>query len=280
MPSEEDVTLDSETGSTVSILDSPELLQGRALRNSQWLAMFMKIYFYSIRNYIITLLKITTPTLFVLLTIIAARAFARVTKLPALPLDRSIYEFRTETVMQRNFTDGSPFIINVMENYQRDVASGPQSAFVRSTDENIVPHLLRIGRHSFAEFTRHFVISASFGEDQIVALFSNQYHHTTAVSLQHTYNALLKEVSGPSYSLRARNYPLPFTTSEGVSLLVYFKRAMLKPNSIADQFLRQPRRHWFPNHVEHGLWNGDCHGPVHHLLHQRRVLESKVTAVR
>lgn len=217
VPSDDDTTMDSETGSTISILDPPELLRGRALRQSQWLAMFMKIYFYSIRNYVITILKIITPTIFVLLTIIAARAFARVTKLPAIPIDMSLYEFRTETVMQRNFTDGSPWIISAMDNYRMQIEDSKFEHRVQSTDENIVSNLLRIGRHGFAEFTRNYVISATFAETQIVALFSNQYHHTPAVTLQHTYNALLKAVAGDRFSISVRNYPLPFTTGESVS---------------------------------------------------------------
>lgn len=215
--SEEDIAMDSETGSTISILDPPEMLRGSALRTSQWLAMFMKIYFYSIRNYWITLLKVITPTIFVLLTILAARAFARVTRLPPLPMDQSIYDFRTETVMQRNFIQGSPFILSVMDNYRRLIEANSSQHNVRTTDENILSHLLRIGRNDFAEFTRNFVISAAFEEARIVALFSNQYHHTPSVTLQHTYNAILKTVAGSDYSVTLRNYPLPFTTSEGVS---------------------------------------------------------------
>lgn len=179
--------------------------------------MFMKIYFYSIRNYVVTLLKIITPTIFVLLTIIAARAFARVTKLPPLPMDLSNYEFRTETVMQRNFTQGSPWIVNAMGHYRRQIEGSEFTRNVRQTDENIVPHLLRIGRHGFAEFTRNYVVSAAFAESRIVALFSNQYHHTPSVTLQYTYNALLKAVAGPEYELSMRNYPLPFTRGESVS---------------------------------------------------------------
>lgn len=215
--SEDDITLDSETGSTISILDPPELLRGRALRNSQWLAMFMKIYFYSIRNYMITILKIITPTIFVLLTIIAARAFARVTTLPSIPMDMSLYDFRTETVMQRNFTGENSFIINVMERYRDSIQDTRYGREVRQTVENIIPHLLRIGRGNFAEFTRNYVISASFAESQIVALFSNQYFHTPSVTLQHIYNALLKATAGPNHHLTLRNSPLPLTRGETVS---------------------------------------------------------------
>lgn len=213
--------MDSETGSTISILDPPEMLRGSALRNSQWLAMFMKIYFYSIRNYMITLLKIVTPTVFILLTIIAARAFARVTILPPIQMDLSLYEFRTETVSQRNFTNNNSFIASVMNQYKSAVRTTHYNNNLRLTDENIDSNLLRIGRHEFAEFTRNFVISASFSEERIVALFSNQYHHTTAVTLQHVYNALLKATAGANHSITVRNYPLPFTTGESVRINYY-----------------------------------------------------------
>lgn len=218
VPSEDDFAMDSETGSTISILDPPELLRGSALRTSQWLAMFMKIYFYSIRNYMITILKILTPTIFILLTIVAARAFARVTKLPALPIDMTTYQFRTETVMQRNFIEDSPLIASVMENYRSLIESSQFQHNVGQTDENIDSHLLRIGRHQFADFTRNYVISGVFGPSRIVALFSNQYHHTPAITLQHTYNGLLRAVAGPQYRLTVRNYPLPFTRGESVRI--------------------------------------------------------------
>lgn len=215
--SEDDITMDSETGSTISILDPPELLRGTELRHSQWLAMFLKIYFYSIRNYLITILKIITPTIFVFLTIIAARAFARVTELPAIPLDISLYNFRTESVMQANFTTPNDFITQVMNNYRRTIEEDSGIRNVHVTQEHIISNLLRVGTNNFAEFTRNYVISASFNPNLIVALFSNQYHHTTAVTMQYVYNALLKQVATPDHSISVRNHPLPFTAGESVS---------------------------------------------------------------
>lgn len=217
VPSEEDINGESETGSTITILDPPDLLQGRQLRNSQWLAMFMKIYFYSIRNWGFTLLKIVTPTIFVLLTVVAARAFARVTRLPDIPVNMTLYDFRTETIVQRNFDPiEAPVMATILNNYRTSLNESGEHRNVRETNEFIIPHLLRIGRNDFAEFTRHYLISASFSEEEIVALFSNQYYHTTAIAVQHIYDAILRSIAGSEFSLRLRNYPMPFTTVEGV----------------------------------------------------------------
>lgn len=208
---------DSEAGSTVSVLDSPRAVSRVALIRNHWYSMFLKHYFYALRNYSTTILKLLTPTIFMLLTMAAISAFDRVRVLPALPIELSLFDFRTHSLIGRNFTGDNELLYKFMDRYASEVERTGAQHTSRRIEEDVGVYLLRIARRDFAKFTRHYVVSASVDEEDIVAWFSNQYYHTAPVSLQLVYNALLAAATNSDkYRLTLRNYPLPFTRTDEV----------------------------------------------------------------
>ncbi|XP_060519226.1 phospholipid-transporting ATPase ABCA3 isoform X2 [Cylas formicarius] len=184
------------------------------LVRNQFKAMFIKKILSTLRSWILSLIQIAIPMIFLIITMAVSKNSGANLDLPpmALDLDRfsgsiSLIEVNSQNALVKRYANA----------YQDVVGSTTET--VRSIRESMmnltrdVPNLVR----------RHYVIGASLGDSSVsndnytfgpdfTAYFNNDPYHTPAIALAHALNTMYRVMLNcTDCGIDFVNYPLPFS---------------------------------------------------------------------
>lgn len=184
-----------------------DLLTGWKLRQNQILAMLLKKTISTARSWMLLLIQILIPALFLIITIVVERSVDRNRDLPELELTLDSYD-RPITVLSESGTY-QPGYVEILEEENRlyeDIESKNMSDYIiqKTIDET---SLVR----------QRYILGTTFEGDSIKAWFNNEPYHSPPLALAMAVNSVVRTKLNSSYNIHLTNYPLPFTINSRVS---------------------------------------------------------------
>lgn len=153
------------------------------------------------------------------MTILIVQTWAGGRDLPPYHISFSSYKTAV-TVLQVDydeFTSNSSINKKIADEYV-NLFKTSESYILKTTTENIDSYLLKLSRLILPEINQKYLIGATITEDNITIRYNNQPFHTSPLSLNVLYNAILAAHGCKNCSVEVYNKPLPFTTQSRVSL--------------------------------------------------------------
>ncbi|XP_018330699.1 ATP-binding cassette sub-family A member 3 [Agrilus planipennis] len=185
-------------------LGYPKYLTGCALWRNQFLVMFLKRVLSTYRSWVLMLIQILVPVLFLIIAMIVGRLYDRTSDLPSLPITLSRYNNPVTLISGTSENNYYNSYLNVMNSQNQK--------YIETGSGNLSEVILQETASNTAVFRRRYIVSASFNTNNtIVAWFSNIPYHGAPLSLNLVMNSIIKQELGSDYEIRINNYPLPFT---------------------------------------------------------------------
>lgn len=211
-------TDDFGSTSTCNYADDIPLLSGATLVQNQIIAMFKKKYLQTIRSWLLLLLQILIPVIFLIITILAGRERAIFNDLPPMLVTLDSYE-EPVTVLQTNSSaEPTEFAYRIAAEYQNMSLSLNTVLNVISTD--MEEHILEKYSDTYARVNSRYIAGASITNDtNITAWFNNQPYHGAPLTVNLVHNAVIRARLGADYSIHVTNAPLPFATKSRFEML-------------------------------------------------------------
>ncbi|CAH0549210.1 unnamed protein product [Brassicogethes aeneus] len=200
---------------TVHISYTGERRKGFKLTRNQFRAMFMKKFLSSIRSWIILLIQILLPIIFLLQILIANYMSGRQQlALPELKLNLDNFA-SPKTIVQVD--DESPY-----SNTFLDIV-GRESEIEKTKD--ITDTALRLREENNKEFKFHYVVGAYFEKKDkqsiINVYFNNDPYHSPGIASSLAWETVYKVLLNCSHcSLKFANHPLPYSTKTMMNQLM------------------------------------------------------------
>ncbi|CAH0549211.1 unnamed protein product [Brassicogethes aeneus] len=190
---------------TIQISYAGERRKGFKLTCNQIRAMFMKKFLSSVRAWIILLLLILLPIIFLLVAILSSGRHQ--VALPELKLNLDNFA-SPKTIVQVD--DESPY-----SNTFLDIV-GRESEIEKTKD--ITDTALRLREENNKEFKFHYVVGAYFEKKDkqsiINVYFNNDPYHSPGIASSLAWETVYKVLSSCSHcSLKFSNHPLPYNTN-------------------------------------------------------------------
>lgn len=227
-----------------NLLDK-DLVYGSELFFNQILAMGIKKFYYTIRNYVMLLIMFFIPILFLVITMAFQGNFKAIIEvqfliliqnldmltgtdnLPELRISFEEY-IRTVTVYETLTPDDTlnP-IINSYRNFFTTL-SAEHTLISTETGISMEETILTKYRESMSNVNLNYMVGTTFATDAITVWFNNQAYHTVPLTVNLINNAILKATLGGEYSITLSNKPLPFSLSTTVSLRVPYLEMLFK----------------------------------------------------
>lgn len=184
-----------------------ELLSGWKLRRNQMLAMLLKKTVSTARSWILLLIQIFIPVLFLIITIVAERSVERNKDLPELELSLDSYD-RPVTILSGDgpYKTGYLDILNNNSHLYEDIGNG-----------NMTGYIVQKTLEATSTVRQRYILATTFDDDSIMALFNNQPYHSPPLALSMAVDSVVRSRLNSSYNIRLTNYPLPFTINSRVS---------------------------------------------------------------
>lgn len=174
-------------------LDTTKHLTGMSLKISQVYALIIKKLIYSSRNYILLLIQLLVPVLFVVMTMAAEAFLTGGVDLPELAISFDSY-LRTVTVLEQGVLDAGSFHEKVFNGYQDIFRTLPTEHGLVNTQIDMEQTILNQYKTSIAETNLFYMAGLTVSENNITAWFNNQGYHTAPLALNLVNNAILKYV--------------------------------------------------------------------------------------
>ncbi|KAL7030128.1 hypothetical protein ACKWTF_006533 [Chironomus riparius] len=192
-------------------LANSNLTYGFELFINHILAMTMKKFFYTIRNYVMLFIQFFIPILFLVITMLMEDLFQGAQDLPALPISFLEY-IRTFTVYESQHA-GDGMISNIITGYKSFFQNLPENHQLIEVEPGMSfsDKILTEYRQSLSNVNLNYMVGTTFNESVITVWFNNQAYHTVPLTINLINNAILKSVSSIPKSIRVTNKPLPFT---------------------------------------------------------------------
>lgn len=186
-----------------------ELLTGWRLQKNQILAMLLKKIVSTARSWILLLIQILIPVLFLIITIVAERSVDRNKDLPELELSLDSYD-RPVTILSGYDPYKSQYI---------DILKKGDHLYEDIERRNISAYIIDKTIETPSTVRQRYILATDFNNGSITALFNNQPYHSPPLTLSMAVNSVMRSSSNSNYSIRFTNYPLPFTINSKVSIL-------------------------------------------------------------
>lgn len=174
-------------------LDTSKHLTGMSLKMSQIYALVIKKLIYSSRNYILLLIQLLVPVLFVFMTMAAESFLTGGVDLPELAISFDSY-LRTVTVLEQGVIGTDSFEEKVFNSYQETFRSLPAEHALVNTKMDMDQTILNQYEISNAETNLYYMAGLTVNENNITAWFNNQGYHTAPLAINLVNNAILKYV--------------------------------------------------------------------------------------
>ncbi|XP_077296644.1 phospholipid-transporting ATPase ABCA3-like [Arctopsyche grandis] len=198
---------------------APVAHTGMDLILNQWIAIFFKKILVTGYTWILGILQLVIPVLFLIIAIVVSRMWGNPTQLPARNLELANgYE---DSVTYLNTISESTESLAIETHYKNyfdeyDI----ESMKLVEVEKDMQDYYLETADVDMPSMRRRNLIGATIDTKRVIAWFSNFAFHDLPASFILAHNAILKSVS-PKSSISLVNYPLPFTLESKFELLQY-----------------------------------------------------------
>lgn len=188
--------------------DDTYLQTGFALGRHQMVALFVKKFLQTRRRWLLLIIQLLIPALFIVITVLSERSRGRFADLPRLPITYDSYK-ETVTVLQ---VDSAPNDIGLQ--YKAMFADQDPMRRLTVIDTKLDDYILKEYATQLVVVNRAFVVGATIMENvnSITAWFNNQPFHSAPLAVNMVHNAVLRAKLGTDYGIRVANRPLPYTS--------------------------------------------------------------------
>jgi ATP-binding cassette, subfamily A (ABC1), member 3 len=197
-------------------MDYTKFLYGLPLIMSQIWAMVLKKILYSTRNYILLIIQLLIPGLFVVITMLLEDTFNGNKDLPELPIELAQY-LETTTILANGVIESGSAVEKISASYKSLFEDSPADHRLSVVQEDFEDHILGQYRESVSRTNLEFMVGASFSDAGITAWFNNQAYHTAPLAINLVNNAILKSFASAVKVINVVNKPLPYTLATRVS---------------------------------------------------------------
>ncbi|CAG9855955.1 unnamed protein product [Phyllotreta striolata] len=205
---------------TGSVSMSPTYSDGPTLLGNQILAMLMKKTVSTFRSWILLLIQIAMPTLFLIIAFVVNRSHKYTGNLPAMPLTLNKFE-NPITLMEKTDSNLAPYYIKVLHDYGHPV----------KTVTNMTKTMLEVTAEHPIAVRRRYLVGASFETANIsilpyplpnvTAWFNNDPYHTPGISLAFVLNGVYRKIGDcADCTIDFTNEPLPYSPDTQVNQLL------------------------------------------------------------
>lgn len=188
-------------------IGSGELLTGCKLRRNQIMAMLLKKSVSIARSWILLLIQILIPVVFLIISILSERAVGRHKDLPERKLTLDDYD-RPVTIVSGSGRYKTEYlnILNENKNLYEDIE-----------DKNVYEYIMKKTVETTATVRQRYILATYFENNTITAMFNNEPYHSPPLAVTMAMKSIVRSKLNSSYNLHLTNYPLPFTINSRVS---------------------------------------------------------------
>lgn len=184
--------------------------------------MFQKKLWYTQRSWVLFLIQIIIPMIFIILTILVVRTWAGGTDLPGLSINLNAYH-KTITILEK------PSILNaeilhhrMVTEYRKIFADMPETNQLNEITEDMETYILQLSKTLLTRINAQYIVGATITENNITAWYNNQPYHGAPLTLNLLHNAMLKALNCLNCGIEVVNQPMPFLTSSRVRFCFCF----------------------------------------------------------
>lgn len=152
--------------------------------------MFLKKYYYFLRNWYIYLIQLLVPLFFVGVTVYVSKSMAFKNGLPPLPITLESYG-HTTTLLESSASNG-PLSEAIGSAYERIFQPYNRKDLLVKIKVPILQQLIELQKAGLVTVDSHYMVGASISESQITGWFNNAALHTAPLSLNLIFNAIAK----------------------------------------------------------------------------------------
>lgn len=153
--------------------------------------MVSKKFLYSVRNYILLLLQIFIPALFIVITMLTEQFNSGDKDLPALSISFNEY-LETVTTMEKGSMSSGSLIENIVTNYESIISGLSSSHTLNVANGGFEEEILDQYQKSMSNTNLKHMVGVTFSDSEIKAWFNNQGYHTAPLAINTINNAILK----------------------------------------------------------------------------------------
>jgi ATP-binding cassette subfamily A (ABC1) protein 3 len=175
-------------------------LSGFPLITNQFIAMLLKKFFSTLRNWYLLILQIALPVALLIITVLTARGYVPKSTFPSLKI--SLDPYNEPVTLMAGITN-----LSYYETYRNNLGNDHQPLEV----SDIATEMSRLTSESPANAKRHYIVAASFNESTATAWFNGDPYHSSPLSLSLVLNAFYKQKFDETYSVTFINHPLPLS---------------------------------------------------------------------
>jgi ATP-binding cassette subfamily A (ABC1) protein 3 len=179
---------------------STNYLSGFPLIINQFIAMVLKKFFSTLRNWYLLILQIALPVALLIITVLSARGYVPKSTFPSLKISLDPYN---EPVTLIAGITNHPYY----ETYRNIVGNDHQLLNV----SDIATEMIRLTTDSPPNVKRHYIVGASFNDTTATAWFNGDPYHASPLSLSLVLNTFYKQKFHENHSVTFINHPLPLS---------------------------------------------------------------------
>lgn len=200
---------DLERTTEINIEKEKGTLRGLSLLKNQFHAMMMKRAIYTKRHWVFLLLQISIPVILVVSTISVKENFTFKDSLPPLEITLESYKtIKPVALLSSNVTSADTLGGRFVAQYE-NLFANPATPRTLLKVPDIREYIINLKSKELVDFNERFLIGVTVTDEHVTTWFNNQPYHTVPLSLDVTYNAMVKAYC-PDCSISVTNEPLPF----------------------------------------------------------------------
>lgn len=193
-------------------------LTGLPLIKNQIAAMLLKKTIYTRRNWILLLVQILIPVILTIITVLITKSFVVSETLPALEITLDSYKTINPVALLANHatkadSPGGRFVAQYSKLFDN-----PELPRTLVTLPDVREYIVNLTGPELVSFNDRYLIGVTVEDEHITTWFNNQPYHTVPLTLDVTFNAMLK-AHCPECSISVTNEPLPFTFDSRIQML-------------------------------------------------------------
>lgn len=179
------------------------LLTGIALYKNQFKAMMMKKSYSSVRSWVLSLIQLILPMVFLILAMIVVRSMKANHDLP--PMEITLAKYSNPVTVVEGNTDTAKTYEAYVKNTLGHLISKPRN------NQNLPDFILQQSRNNLPAVRMRYIVGASFNEKNITGWFNNEPYHSLPLTLNLIHNSILYTSNSTKHNISITNRPMPFS---------------------------------------------------------------------
>lgn len=176
-----------------------------------------KKFLNSLRNWLLLIITMTIPIIFVTVAIVISRSWGGNRDLPKLALTLNTYNPTVTTIEYDSKSPNESMEAKIFKNYRKQFEGDGFS--VDEISKDMVGHYLRKSNEFLARVNNRYLFGVTIGKPNITVWYSNQPYHTSPISLSLLHNAVLTAVVGRTCRINVTNKPLAYRAETRMMML-------------------------------------------------------------